>query len=247
MKSLYKAALLVAGVAAMIAFTRPAASMTPVDIELNNTDSTRSLTLTSNGELDGFLAAVAERVTVGFVNTLRQLATGAPPPDLQARLDQIAPRPVLSSVESTFFPLLSAPPGALTSYLANVGQRIKLLSVESNRIMDVAYPRVLLRDRRPPAISVPVSGGANITWATDEFTSSVVRYGPEPEDLSMAVMDTSFQKAHKATLMGMGPTTTLYAQITGTDQSGNVTTSAIYQVSGKHYVYMPNVAYQKNK
>jgi hypothetical protein len=45
----------------------------------------------------------------------------------------------------------------------------------------------------------------------------------------------------------MGPTTTLYAQITSTDQSGNVTTGRIYQVSGRHYVYMPNVLDQTGK
>jgi hypothetical protein len=63
----------------------------------------------------------------------------------------------------------------------------------------------------------------------------------------MAVIDKSFQKEHRATLLGMGPTTTLYAQIISTDQSGNVTTSIIHQVSGRHYVYMPSVLDQKSK
>jgi hypothetical protein len=245
MKPWLKAALLLAAMAAMIVFTRPAASQVPVDIELNNADTTRQVTMASNGELDGFLTSVVDRVVVEFANTLRQLAVGAPPADLQARLGQIAPRPVLSSVESTMLPLLSAPPGALAGYLASIGQRIKLLSVESNRNYDVGYPTQLINDRQPPAIAEPLSGGANITWATDEFTSSVVRYGPARGDLSMAVMDKSFQKAHKATLQGMGPTTTLFAQIISTDQSGNVTTSVIYQVSGRRMVYLPNVLYQR--
>jgi hypothetical protein len=247
MNALHKAALLVAAIAAMIAFTRPAASQVPVDIELNNADTTRQVTMASNGELDGFLAMVINRVAVEFANTLRHLTVGAPPAELQSRLEQIAPRPVLSSVESTKLPLLSAPPGALMGYLGDIGQRIKLLSVESNRNLDVAYPTRLMKDRQPPAITEPLSGGANITWTTDEFTSSVVRYGPARGDLSMAVIDKSFQKAHKATLQGMGPTTTLFAQIISTDQSGNVTTSAIYQVSGRRMVYLPNVLFQRNK
>jgi hypothetical protein len=242
-----KAALLLAAMAAMMAFTQPAASMVPVDIELNNTDTTRQMTMAPNSELDGFLGMVIDRVVVQFANTLRQLAVGAPPPELVARLGQIAPRPVLSSVESTYMPLLSPPPGALAGYLAGIGQRIKLLSVESNRNLAVQYPAQLLKDRRPPAIAEPLSGGANIAWTTDEFTSSVVRYGPTRGDLSMAVMDTSFQKVHRATLQGMGPTTTLFAQITSTDQSGNVTNSAVYQVSGIRNVYMPNVLNQRNK
>ncbi len=80
-----------------------------------------------------------------------------------------------------------------------------------------------------------------LKWTTDEFTTSVVRYGPSEEDLGKTARDGELRKEHAVVLEGMGPGVVLYCQITSTDQSGNAAVSPIFQASGTHYVYMPSL------
>jgi hypothetical protein len=100
---------------------------------------------------------------------------------------------------------------------------------------------VLLADTAPPQVSIPVGKGAQIEWATDEFTTTVVRYGPNRHNLEQSLRDNVFKRAHKVQLNGMGPAIAIYCQIISTDQSGNSRTSPVYQVSGTRYVFMPAV------
>ena len=88
-------------------------------------------------------------------------------------------------------------------------------------------------------IAAPHTGNTGI--ALPKFLRIVVRYGPAKDDLGKTSIDGELRKYHTVILDGMGPGTTLYCQITSTDQSGNAAVSPIFQASGTHYVYMPSL------
>ena len=242
MSAYVKAALLVAALAAIFAFSSPAVSTTPpADIEVTDGDSVRQETVAASTGLGTTLGAVAVRTVVAFVDTYVQIALAGPGPDFQACLQEVTVRPLIGSAQGSGFYVLTAPASALSAALANVAQRIELHLAERSRDRSLVFPGALLQDSVPPQIAHPGSVGAHVNWTTDEFTTSIVRYGQTAEDLGKMAIDTELRKVHSVALDGMGPSTTLYCQIASTDQSGNVTVSRIFQASGRHYVYMPSL------
>lgn len=241
MNAFIKAALLVTALAAIFAFSPSAVSTTPGGIEVTSGDSVRQELVAASTGLDATLGAVAVRTVVQFVDTYVQHGMSAPGPDLQARLQQVAARPQIGAAQGAALFTLRAPAEALTAALANVAQRIELRLVERSRDRALVFPGDLLQDKTPPQIGRPASSGARVRWTTDEFTTSVVRYGPTEEELGKTAIDGELRKEHAVVLDGMGPGITIYCQITSTDQSGNVAASPIFQASGMHNVYMPSL------
>lgn len=249
MKVLRKAAILAAAAAAIFAVTLPAASQTAADpsaatvptIEINNADSLRDHALAGSTGLDGAVSGVAVRLVVEYANTLRYFLTAAPDVSLVSRLQQISPRPLLGSAETTRQHNLWTPPAALRSQVEALLRRIEVGFAEAGADWSLAFPAVLLGDTVPPQVSIPQGKGAQVEWATDEFTSTVVRYGSDRHSLGQVLNDPVYKRAHKVQLSGMGPTTMVFCQITATDQSGNSWTTPVYQVSGTRYLYMPAV------
>ncbi len=242
MKALIKAALLMTALAAIFAFSLPAVSTTPADIEVVNGDAVRWETVTASPGLDTTLGTVAVRTVVEFVDTYIQRVMSGPGPDLQARLQEVAVRPLIGAAQAANYYALAAPASGLIAALANVAQRIELHLAERSRDHALVFPGVLLQDKVPPEIGRPSTSGARVRWTTNEFTTSVVRYGPNKENLGKTTVDGELRRDHTVALDGMGPGITLFCQSTNTDQSGNATTSAIYQVSGTQYVFMPSLS-----
>jgi hypothetical protein len=236
-----KAALLITALVAIFAFSYPAVSITPDGVAITNGDSVRQEMATASVDLGFKLSGMTGRVVIEFANSMRDLVMSGPAPDLEGRLEQVGPRPLMESAETTRLHAIMAPAGAWAAQLGAVTQRIQLRFAERNVDRVLQYPGDLLQDHEPPQIGRPTSSGAHVEWTTNEFTTSVVRYGPSNDDLSQLVIDTTLQKRHVVMLAGMGPNTILYCQITSTDQSGNVATSDVYQVSGPHYLYMPSL------
>jgi hypothetical protein len=242
MKTLIKAALLMTALAAILAFFSPAVSTTPADIEVTNGDAVRWETVTESNVLSTTLGTVAVRTVVEFVDTYSQRAMSGPGLGLQARLQEVVARPFIGAAQAANSYALAAPASGLSAALANAAQRIEIHLAERSRDHTLVFPGALLQDKVPPEIGRPSTSGARLKWTTNEFTTSVVRYGPSEEDLSKTTVDGELRRDHTMALDGMGPGITLFCQITNTDQSGNAATSAIYQVSGTQYVFMPSLS-----
>jgi hypothetical protein len=91
---------------------------------------------------------------------------------------------------------------------------------------DLAYPKDLFNDSTPPAITDIVvdnilSSEARINWTTDEFATSLVKYGGFPDEYETNKRDTLFTKNHSISLDELMPETRYYFAVNNTDRSGN--------------------------
>ena len=160
MRPFIKAALLVAALVAIFAFSSPAVSTTPAIIEIGNADNEREVTLAGSTALDTTFGAMAVRMVIEFVDTYVQAAMIAPGPDLLARLQEVGVRPLIGAGEAAAFHLLGAPPGALSAALADVTRRIELHLAERSFDRAMVFPGALIQDKAPPQIGLPSSAGA---------------------------------------------------------------------------------------
>jgi chitodextrinase len=81
-------------------------------------------------------------------------------------------------------------------------------------------------DTIPPVITdisviCLANNSAKVTWETDEFADSVVKYGINSTAYTELSIDVLFVKDHEITLTGLSPDTTYYFVVNSTDQSGN--------------------------
>jgi len=84
-------------------------------------------------------------------------------------------------------------------------------------------------DTTPPSISSVSSsnittGGATITWLTDEAGTSQVRYGPTSSYSSQTEETSSYTTNHSVTLSGLASNTTYNYTVVSKDSSGNTST-----------------------
>ena len=91
----------------------------------------------------------------------------------------------------------------------------------------------LMNDTMPPVIAdVSVinvtNSSAVITWRTDEFADSVVKYGENSTVYTEMCTDELFVKEHSTTLMELSPGITYYFVVNSTDRSGNSAESLEY-------------------
>jgi chitodextrinase len=73
-----------------------------------------------------------------------------------------------------------------------------------------------------------VNNSANVTWITDEFADSMLKYGVNSTAYTELSIDVLFVKDHEITLTGLSPDTTYYFVVNSTDQSGNSAESSEY-------------------
>jgi autotransporter-associated beta strand protein len=95
----------------------------------------------------------------------------------------------------------------------------------SNYWVDVIFKPT---DSTPPVISAvaaaPASGGASITWSTNEAATSRVDYGTSPS-LGSSVTNAALVTAHTVQLTGLTPGTTYYYTVTSLDAATNAASS----------------------
>jgi hypothetical protein len=110
---------------------------------------------------------------------------------------------------------------------------------------ELLYPLELIADTVPPEITPPsemFSGGTvSITWTTDEFADSEVRYGGQSGQYTQTVSDPLYVKEHAIPLTGLTPGATYYYRVRSTDLSGNTSTSAEHSFTVVISVYLPLV------
>jgi len=122
--------------------------------------------------------------------------------------------------------------------LANLSQtvvpsRLIFVSANTNHCEVLIYPKEFMADTIPPVIAdISVinmaNNSANVTWKTDEFADSVVKYGVNSTAYTELSIDMLFVKEHEITLTGLSQDTTYYLVVNSTDQSGNSAESSVY-------------------
>ena len=72
------------------------------------------------------------------------------------------------------------------------------------------------------------NNSAKVTWITDEFADSMLKYGMNSTAYTELSIDELFVKEHVVTLTGLSQDTTYYFVVNNTDQSGNTAESSEY-------------------
>jgi len=73
-----------------------------------------------------------------------------------------------------------------------------------------------------------VNNSAKVTWKTDEFADSVLKYGMYSTVYTELSIDELFVKDHVIALTGLSPDATYYFVVNSTDQHGNSAESVEY-------------------
>jgi len=107
------------------------------------------------------------------------------------------------------------------------------VSANTNHCEKLIYPKEFMADTIPPVITDIsvinlVNNSAKVTWITDEFADSVLKYGVNSTAYTELSIDVLFVKEHKITLTGLSPDTTYCFVVYSTDQSGNSAESSEY-------------------
>ncbi len=232
--------LLALGVMLLI-MTMPAHGQTGIIV--NNADTVRQEGVRLDTGLSSVTGSVGPRIVLQYANTKREERIAVPPGALQTLFAQVPARIVLQYANTMRQERVAAPPAALQTLFGQVAPRIILQYANTSRQVTLAYPRALINDTVPPQIrdvrTQPVAGGVKITWTTDEFATSEVRYGTAPGVYTQTASDPLYEKAHSLTLTGLTAGQTYYFVVRGADRSGNQAQSGEYQVKVQTKTYLP--------
>ena len=127
-------------------------------------------------------------------------------------------------------------PAALANLTQTVvSSRLIFESANTNHCEELIYPKEFMADTIPPVITdITVINlaktSAKVTWVTDEFADSVLKYGVKSTAYTELSIDVLFVKDHEITLTGLSLDTTYYFVVNSTDQSGNSAESSEYSL-----------------
>jgi hypothetical protein len=169
---------------------------------------------------------VTPRVTVEYANTIYHnvlaILTGL------TNVTNIVTARITAEYANTIY---CADLNKVPAALANLSQtvvpsRLIFVSANTNHCEALIYPKEFMNDSLPPVITdISVinlaNNSAKVTWKTDEFADSVLKYGVNSTEYTELSIDELFVKDHEITLTGLSPDTTYYFVVNSTDQSGN--------------------------
>lgn len=230
----------------VLTFAIPIAGQSGEQIVVNNADEVREESLSIVQGLLDTMGGVGPRIILQYANQVRHISLQSLPASLQALLAQVPARIVVQYANTVRHLGLVALPPALQALLGQVSDRIILQYANMNREMRLSYPAALVADASPPQISNvaarPVGAdGLIITWNTNEFANSEVRYGEQSGTYPHTVSDPLYVKEHELRLAGLASGTTYYYRVRSSDLSGNASQSREYSFSGWTYIYLPVV------
>ena len=177
---------------------------------------------------------VTPRILVEYANSISQFGLYAMPENLTNVARRVMPRIIVEYANSIAHRELQEMPANLLNTTKEVPKRRLIIEyAESNSYIPLMYPLELMNDTIPPVIGdVSVMNVTNnsvvITWITDEFADSVVRYGENSTVYTEICRDELFVKEHEITLTGLAPATRYYFVVNSTDRSGNSAESLEY-------------------
>lgn len=223
-------------------------SSAQTDVVIGNADASWTSGLGRPNDLIGLLDQVVTRVVIGAADADRNEALVNAPTSLRGLLDQVPVRVYFGSANGSRIFSLAQMPSALQSVVAGTAARTVVNMANGTRVQSLAYPRELIGDNTPPAMQAPSlesapNGAIDLVWATDEFTTVVVRYGTAAGVYTKEVSDPFYAKAHRLRFTDLQAGVTYYFQFTNTDRSGNVTTSGEYALSlqAVYPLYLPAI------
>ncbi|MEA2052109.1 MAG: hypothetical protein U9O90_04710, partial [Euryarchaeota archaeon] len=93
-----------------------------------------------------------------------------------------------------------------------VPSRLIFVSANTNHCEELIYPKEFMADTIPPVITdISVinlaNNSANVTWKTDEFADSVLKYRVNSTAYTETCKDELFVKEHEITLTRLSPDT----------------------------------------
>jgi hypothetical protein len=158
----------------------------------------------------------------------------------------VPPRFVVESANAMRYYNLTPVPAALQTLLGQIGDRFVIEYANANRFHELTYPVALIGDTVPPQISsvASASAGANsisVTWQTNEFATSTLRYGTQPGNYPHTITNSLYRMQHTITLSGPVVGGKYYYLVSSTDRSGNTSQSQEYQFTVPLRVYLPFV------
>lgn len=174
------------------------------------------------------------RIIVEYANSISQFGLHVMPENLTNVARKVMPRIIVEYATSTAHRELQEMPANLLNTTKEVPKRRLIIEyVESNSYMPLKFPIELMDDIMPPVIAYVsvinvTNNSAVITWITDEFADSVVKYGENSTVYTKICKDELFVKEHSVTLTGLAPATTYYFVVNSTDRSGNSVESLEY-------------------
>ncbi len=187
----------------------------PTGFIITNADATSYVTTTASSQLNTLIGNVAPRFVVQYANGIRYYSI-----------------PPISST--------------LTSLMAQVGNRFVIQYANANRFYGFTYPAAMIGDTTPPLIATSpmVSFGpssATISWFTNEYATTLFRYGTQSGAYTKTMTDTLYFKLHEFTLTGLTPGRRYFYRVQHADRSGNVMQSQEYNFVAKSFVFLPLV------
>ena len=202
------------------------------DIAVIGADTIRNVTTTYPSGIPD----VTPRILVEYANFISQFGLYAMPENLTNVARRVMPRIIVEYANSIAHRELQEMPANLLNTTKEVPKmRLIIEYAESNSYIPLIFPIELMNDTTPPVIAdVSVMNVTNnsavITWRTDEFADSVVRYGENSTVYTKICRDELFVKEHEITLTGLLPGTSYYFVVNSTDRSGNSAESLEYWV-----------------
>lgn len=219
----------------------------PTGFIISNADAVAYVSTTVSTPLNGLIANVAPRFVVQYANGLRYYDLPPISSTLTALIAQVGDRFVVQYVNGLRYYTLPPISSTLTALMAQVGDRFVMQYANANRYYSVTYPLAMIGDTVPPQISTPPApiayGGGSVTlqWITDEYATTVLKYGTQSGSYTHTLTDTLYFKLHDLTLTGLTPGMRYYYQAAHTDRSGNVFQSTEYSFVARTAVYLPLV------
>lgn len=197
---------------------------------IERADAVRTADTSGSGQLNLVLEDVSPRFIVQFANQLRHATLSPAPSSLVNKLDDVAPHYVIQFANGNRFIPVTTLPSGFISLLEDVAPRFFVQFANGMRQTPLSYPRDLIGDEIPPEVQTPsasvaVDGVVTITWDTDEFATSEVRYGTTSGNYTDSVIDPLYTLSHEIVLSDL-PYGTYYWRAVSTDLSGNESTSA---------------------
>jgi hypothetical protein len=230
LKGMMKLKTVVSIVALLLSVAITVAGSSQIIIE--NADTTWNATSEYSAELIDATDNVTSRVTVEDANIIYYsvLIILA---DLYNTTARAATRITTEYANTIYTKDLNEVPATFTNLTKQISGRLIFEYANSNYCKELIFPKELINDILPPVITdISVinltNNSATITWRTDEFADSTVKYGENSTAYTETCIDVLFVKEHEITLTGLLPDTTYYFLVNSTDQSGNSAESSEY-------------------
>jgi hypothetical protein len=211
----------------------PITATTASQIVIEDADTIWNVTSDYSPKLINTTDNVIPRVTVEHANTIYHnflaILTG-----LTNVTNIVTARITAEYANTVYCADLDKVPAALANLSQTVvSSRLIFVSANTNHCEALIYPKEFMADTIPPVITDIsiinlVNNSAKVTWKTDEFADSMLKYGMNSTVYIELSIDVLFVKEHEITLTGLSQDRTYYFVVNSTDQSGNSAESSEY-------------------